>query len=73
MIFRPLFGTAPPIWQRDLAAVKALELRLAWTLDTHVYADHITLGAAPQAGAKSKPRYGRSALRRPRYRGRPAV
>jgi len=31
-----------PAWERDLAAVKALGLRLAYTLDTHIHADHIT-------------------------------
>ena len=28
--------------ERDLAAVAACGLRLAWTLDTHIHADHIT-------------------------------
>jgi glyoxylase-like metal-dependent hydrolase (beta-lactamase superfamily II) len=31
-----------PTWQRDLAEVTALGLRLVYTLDTHVHADHIT-------------------------------
>ena len=31
-----------PMWERDLAAVSALGLRLAFTLETHVHADHIT-------------------------------
>ncbi len=28
--------------ERDLAALKSLDLRLAYTLDTHIHADHIT-------------------------------
>lgn len=31
-----------PAWEHDLAAVRALGLRLAYTLDTHIHADHIT-------------------------------
>ena len=31
-----------PAWERDLAAVTDLGLRLAFTLDTHIHADHIT-------------------------------
>ena len=31
-----------PTWQRDLAVVNDLGLRLAYTLETHVHADHIT-------------------------------
>ena len=31
-----------PAWERDLAAVTDLGLRLAYTLDTHIHADHIT-------------------------------
>jgi glyoxylase-like metal-dependent hydrolase (beta-lactamase superfamily II) len=31
-----------PAWQRDLAVVNELGLKLAYTLDTHVHADHIT-------------------------------
>lgn len=30
------------MWQRDLAEVRARGLRLAFTLDTHIHADHIT-------------------------------
>ncbi|MGE5320037.1 MAG: MBL fold metallo-hydrolase [Hyphomicrobiaceae bacterium] len=31
-----------PAWERDLATLKALGLRLAFTLETHIHADHIT-------------------------------
>lgn len=31
-----------PTWQRDLEEVNRLGLRLAYTLDTHIHADHIT-------------------------------
>ena len=31
-----------PAWERDLAAVSKLGLRLAFTLETHIHADHIT-------------------------------
>jgi glyoxylase-like metal-dependent hydrolase (beta-lactamase superfamily II) len=31
-----------PAWQRDLAELRQLGLTLAWTLDTHIHADHIT-------------------------------
>ena len=31
-----------PAWQRDRAAVAALGLRLAFTVETHVHADHVT-------------------------------
>ncbi len=34
-----------PMWERDLAAVGALGLQLAWTVETHVHADHITSAA----------------------------
>jgi sulfur dioxygenase len=40
---------------RDLALLKELGLRLAWTLETHAHADHITSAAllAEHAGAKT--------------------
>ena len=39
---------------RDLEAVAALGLKLAWTLDTHIHADHITaaLHLKQQAGSR---------------------
>lgn len=37
-----LIDTVLPAWQRDLEVINALGLKLAWTLDTHIHADHIT-------------------------------
>lgn len=31
-----------PTWERDLAAVNALGLKLAYTVETHIHADHLT-------------------------------
>ncbi|WP_413437715.1 MBL fold metallo-hydrolase [Sulfuriferula sp. GW1] len=31
-----------PTWQRDLAELNALGLKLAYTVDTHIHADHLT-------------------------------
>ena len=31
-----------PTWERDLAALNALGLKLAYTVETHIHADHIT-------------------------------
>ncbi len=31
-----------PTWERDLEVVRALGLKLAYTVDTHIHADHIT-------------------------------
>ncbi|MHB1175891.1 MAG: MBL fold metallo-hydrolase [Sulfuriferula sp.] len=31
-----------PTWQRDLAELNALGLKLAYTVDTHIHADHIS-------------------------------
>ena len=31
-----------PMWQRDLALLNELGLTLAYTLDTHIHADHVT-------------------------------
>jgi sulfur dioxygenase len=32
--------------ERDLATLDALDLKLAWTIETHVHADHVSGGAA---------------------------
>ena len=37
-----LIDPALPTWERDAALLKDLELKLAYTLDTHIHADHIT-------------------------------
>lgn len=37
-----LIDPAMPEWQRDLAMVASLGLKLAYTVETHVHADHIT-------------------------------
>lgn len=37
-----LVDSALPTWERDLALVHELGLKLAYTLDTHIHADHIT-------------------------------
>jgi Zn-dependent hydrolases, including glyoxylases len=31
-----------PTWERDLAELKALGMTLAYTVETHIHADHIT-------------------------------
>lgn len=31
-----------PTWERDLAAIRSLGLKLAYTIETHIHADHIT-------------------------------
>ena len=37
-----LIDTVLPSWQRDLSEINALGLKLAYTFDTHIHADHIT-------------------------------
>jgi glyoxylase-like metal-dependent hydrolase (beta-lactamase superfamily II) len=37
-----LIDPVMPAWERDLAALNALSLKLAYTVETHVHADHIT-------------------------------
>ncbi len=34
-----------PAWERDLAEIAGLGLKLMWTVETHVHADHITSAA----------------------------
>jgi glyoxylase-like metal-dependent hydrolase (beta-lactamase superfamily II) len=43
-----------PAWERDLAEVRKLGLRLAYTVDTHIHADHITsaLKLRQEAGSR---------------------
>ncbi len=43
-----------PTWERDLQAVQALGLKLAYTLDTHIHADHITSAQKLKQVAGSK-------------------
>ncbi|MGH7036228.1 MAG: MBL fold metallo-hydrolase, partial [Stellaceae bacterium] len=38
VLIDPVFEQA----QRDAALIRELRLRLAWTLETHVHADHVT-------------------------------
>ena len=37
-----LIDAVLPTWQRDLAELNQLGLKLAYTLDSHIHADHIT-------------------------------
>ena len=37
-----LIDPVMPTWQRDLAALSELGLKLVYTVDTHIHADHIT-------------------------------
>jgi sulfur dioxygenase len=43
-----------PTWERDLSVINSLGLRLAYTIETHVHADHITsaLRMKKEAGSK---------------------
>lgn len=43
-----------PAWQRDLAELNSLELRLAYTLDTHIHADHLTAASRLRQEAGSR-------------------
>src|SRR3569623_850641 len=43
-----------PAWERDLATVNALGLKLAFTLETHIHADHITSANKLKAIAGSR-------------------
>jgi sulfur dioxygenase len=41
-------------WERDLEVIQALRLKLAYTLDTHIHADHITAASKLKQVAGSK-------------------
>jgi glyoxylase-like metal-dependent hydrolase (beta-lactamase superfamily II) len=43
-----------PAWERDLAAIRDLGLRLVYTVETHIHADHITsaLRLRQEAGSR---------------------
>ena len=43
-----------PTWQRDLEVIAELGLRLVYSLDTHVHADHITAARKLKAEAGSR-------------------
>jgi sulfur dioxygenase len=43
-----------PTWERDLATLKGLGLRLAYTVDTHIHADHITAARRLKVEAGSR-------------------
>ena len=43
-----------PTWKRDLEVINQLELKLAYTLDTHIHADHMTAAATLKREAGSK-------------------
>jgi glyoxylase-like metal-dependent hydrolase (beta-lactamase superfamily II) len=47
VLIDPVLETA----ERDLAEVAALDLRLAWTVETHIHADHVTAAARLKAAA----------------------
>ena len=49
-----LIDAVYPTWQRDLTEINALGLKLAYTLDTHIHADHITAARKLKQEAKSK-------------------
>ncbi len=46
-----------PAWERDLAEVASLGLRLAYTVETHVHADHITAALRLKREAGSRIAY----------------
>lgn len=43
-----------PAWERDLGVVRALGMELAYTVETHVHADHITSAARLKREAGSR-------------------
>lgn len=53
VLIDPVLETA----ERDLAAVHELGLRLAWTVETHVHADHVTAAARLRSLSRCKIAY----------------
>jgi sulfur dioxygenase len=49
-----LIDTVLPTWQRDLSEVNALGLKLAYTVDTHIHADHISAARTLRQEAGSR-------------------
>ena len=43
-----------PTWRRDLEVINRLDLKLVFTLDTHIHADHMTAAATLKREAGSK-------------------
>lgn len=43
-----------PTWQRDLKVLKDLDLTLAYTVETHIHADHVTSAKMLKREAKSR-------------------
>ena len=43
-----------PTWQRDLGVLARLNLKLVYTLDTHIHADHITAALKLRTEAGSR-------------------
>ncbi|WP_417778067.1 MBL fold metallo-hydrolase [Stutzerimonas xanthomarina] len=59
---------------RDLAELAGLGLKLAFTLDTHIHADHITAALEAQDRLPYRqPGHRQAGLHRPRHRGRHTV
>ncbi len=49
-----LIDAVLPSWQRDLAEINALGLKLAYTFDTHIHADHISAASKLRQEAGSR-------------------
>ena len=49
-----LIDTVLPTWQRDLAEITALGLKLVCTIDTHIHADHISAASKLRREAGSR-------------------
>jgi sulfur dioxygenase len=43
-----------PAWERDLSVINSLGLKLAYTLETHIHADHITSALRLKKEAESR-------------------